>query len=501
LDLIAEDLDPPRLGRLVELVHDLEVDVRALLERPVELDLPDLAAERRLGELGDREEIVGHAVRGALRIHDLQVEDPVDVYLDVVLRDADLLRDIDRALLQRVPIADRIDERQEDVEPRVQRRAVAPEPFDDERALLRDDHGRAGDHQHDEHREDEEDDHRTGHHPIPSAYSGLSQSVRPSTRVTVPRSPCRRARSPAFRAFHALPRSSAFPNPPGGRSARRIAAWPTRSSTLAVSPPDIQRTSRPRSGTRQASETTEKRNHCAPAVSTSPAQANPPTTMAPAPKNTKKNPPGVRSSHASNPSPRTTHIHHDTTRASGGLTHPPKRRKCQTGARRRTRTRSRSPSIQNTCAPTAAAGTRRSSRPASANATGKTCQSRVVRTNAPMTPTRSSTTHPRPGGLPVRAIRSTIPQSTARWTTVSPEMSSQCPSRDSAWQMRASSPSEQSRTAEATRRRIATATAEGPGSPSTKPPATPSAMPSTVTAFGDSGVWRRSRVNGRDSRR
>ena len=68
----------------------------ALLERAVELDLADLAAQRRLRELRDREGIVRDAVRRARGIHHLQIQHAVDADLHVVLRDADLLGDVDR---------------------------------------------------------------------------------------------------------------------------------------------------------------------------------------------------------------------------------------------------------------------------------------------------------------------------------------------------------------------------------------------------------------------
>ena len=170
LDLVAQHLDAPRLGRLVELVHHLEVDVRALLEGAVELDLADLAAQRRLRELGDREEIVRHAVGGPLGIHHLQVEDAVDVHLDVVLRDADLLRDIEGILLERVAVADPVDEGEEDVEARVERGPVAAEPLDHERALLRHDDGGTREDEEDQDRQHQEDDQRARQH-VPS-YSG-----------------------------------------------------------------------------------------------------------------------------------------------------------------------------------------------------------------------------------------------------------------------------------------------------------------------------------------
>ena len=116
-----------------------DVDPPALLERAVELDLADLAAQRRLRELRDREGIVRDAVRRARGIHHLQIQHAVDADLHVVLRDADLLGNVDRGLLQAVPVRDALDAGHEDVEARMQGLAVLAEPLDDERALLRHD--------------------------------------------------------------------------------------------------------------------------------------------------------------------------------------------------------------------------------------------------------------------------------------------------------------------------------------------------------------------------
>ena len=50
--------------------------LRALLERPVEFDLADLAAQGRLRELNDGELVIGDAVGGALRIEHLDYSTP-----------------------------------------------------------------------------------------------------------------------------------------------------------------------------------------------------------------------------------------------------------------------------------------------------------------------------------------------------------------------------------------------------------------------------------------
>src|SRR6185369_11378610 len=138
LDLVAQHLYAPRLGRFVELAHDVHVDLPALLERSVEIDLADLAAQRRLSELRNGEVVVRNAVRRARRVEHLQIQHAVDTDLHVVLRDADLLRNVDRTFLQVVLVGDVLHERHEDMEAGRQSAAVLPEQLDDERALLRD---------------------------------------------------------------------------------------------------------------------------------------------------------------------------------------------------------------------------------------------------------------------------------------------------------------------------------------------------------------------------
>ena len=55
----------------------------------------------------DGEDVVGDAVRGALRVQHLEIQHAVHLHLHVVARDADLRRDIERHFLQRVLVADR----------------------------------------------------------------------------------------------------------------------------------------------------------------------------------------------------------------------------------------------------------------------------------------------------------------------------------------------------------------------------------------------------------
>ena len=152
---VAQHLHAPRLRSLVDFADDLHVDVRALFKGLVELDLADLAAQIGLRKLRDRVVVVGDSVRGTLRIEDLEVQNAVDRDLHVVLRDANLLGHVDRALLQRMPVANAVEERPQDVKTRLQRAVVTAKPLHDPRLLLRND---ARDARYHDHREDRDDD-------------------------------------------------------------------------------------------------------------------------------------------------------------------------------------------------------------------------------------------------------------------------------------------------------------------------------------------------------
>ena len=52
LNFVPEDFDAPGIRSLVEFVHDLDIDVGPLLERPVEFDLADLAPQGGLRQAG-----------------------------------------------------------------------------------------------------------------------------------------------------------------------------------------------------------------------------------------------------------------------------------------------------------------------------------------------------------------------------------------------------------------------------------------------------------------
>ena len=186
LDLVAQHLHAPRLGRLVELADDLRVDVGALLERSVQIDLADFASQRRLCKLGNGEQIVRDAVGRPLRIQHLEIQHAIDANLHVVARNADLRRNVEGDLLQRVAVADDVDERQQHVKAGVQDAVKPSEPLDDVRALLRNDDGRLRNDDEHEDREDQQREKTTGHE---RSLSGLRKIIRRSTSTTLHRSP------------------------------------------------------------------------------------------------------------------------------------------------------------------------------------------------------------------------------------------------------------------------------------------------------------------------
>ena len=92
-------------------------------------------------------------------------------------------------LLQRVPVADDVDERDQDVEAGAERGVIAAEALDDEGALLRHDDRRAGDDDDDQDGEYDDDDERARHGSLrvlrfpvgaPPPHSARTNSVRPS---------------------------------------------------------------------------------------------------------------------------------------------------------------------------------------------------------------------------------------------------------------------------------------------------------------------------------
>ena len=68
-----------------------------------------------LSKLGDRKHVIPDAVGGALCVKHFEVQDAVHPHLHVVTRDADLFRDVQGRLFQRVAVADGIDKRDQNM--------------------------------------------------------------------------------------------------------------------------------------------------------------------------------------------------------------------------------------------------------------------------------------------------------------------------------------------------------------------------------------------------
>src|SRR5690606_17989554 len=175
-------------------------------------------------------------------IENAQVEHAVDADLDVVLRDAHLLGNVDRLFLQRVLVRDALDERNENVKAGLQRAAVLAEHLDDVGALLR--HDDRGLRNHDDHEDRECDDYPERvliHKPllggrILNRYSSpttlRTRSVSPSTASMRASAPAGIGRLPTFTAVHNEPRYSARHDLPGASSSGSATSPPTSLSTV-----------------------------------------------------------------------------------------------------------------------------------------------------------------------------------------------------------------------------------------------------------------------------
>ena len=150
-DLVAQHLHAPGIRGFVKFRDHVGVDRAALFEGAIQIDATDLAAQGGLRKLRDGKLVVGNAIGGALGVQNLQVEDPVDPDLHVVLGNAHLLGDVDRQFLQAVFVGRPLDKGQQDVKSGAQRAAVLAEILHHVGALLRHDDRRLGQHQHDQH--------------------------------------------------------------------------------------------------------------------------------------------------------------------------------------------------------------------------------------------------------------------------------------------------------------------------------------------------------------
>src|SRR5262249_53768798 len=140
LDLITQHFYAPRITRLVEFADHRDVDMHALFEGAVQIDLSNLAAKRGLRQLRDREHVARNAVAGPRRVQHFQVKDPINADLYVVTRDTNLLGNVQGRFFQRVPVTDHIHKWSENVKTRPQNLLEFAQALDDVCILLRHDY-------------------------------------------------------------------------------------------------------------------------------------------------------------------------------------------------------------------------------------------------------------------------------------------------------------------------------------------------------------------------
>jgi len=136
LDLDPRDLDAPGTGGVVDGREQAGVDRVALREDLVQLHGADHRAQIGLGQLGDGVDQIVDPIGGRRGVHHLDEDDRVDLDRHVILGDDLLLRDVQHLLHHVDLAADRLDERGQDADARLQGPGVAAEPLHGEFAPL-----------------------------------------------------------------------------------------------------------------------------------------------------------------------------------------------------------------------------------------------------------------------------------------------------------------------------------------------------------------------------
>src|ERR1700742_2601365 len=282
LDFVAQYLHAPGGRCLVQLGNDIRDDGAARLERSIQLDFADLAAQRGLRQLRNRKSIVGDSVRGEVRVHHLHIQHAVHAHLDIVAGDADLLGDVDGDFLQAVLVGYALHEGHQDVKAGGQRTAVLAEVLDDVGALLRNHGGGLCDYHHDEYGDN---DGSVAQRHIHEAL--LTTNVTPSTRSTRARPPASIGDSPPFTAVQVLPRNSRRQLFPGARSVGSTNDSPTGAACITGRLRRRRSYTRRRKVTMVTTVSAANISHCSHIASATPARARNPTTRAAEPTNTR----------------------------------------------------------------------------------------------------------------------------------------------------------------------------------------------------------------------
>src|SRR5690606_20196423 len=176
LDLHPGDLDPPPPGDVVQAALQLLVDELPAGQRRLQVHRPDDVPQGGDRELLDRLDEVGDLVGRVVGVDDPEPEHRVDLHQQVVRRDHRLRREADHLLTHVDLGTDPVDERDDEVQPGLQRGPVLPEPLHHVLARLRHDPDRLAEADHrqqgDRHRDEE---HNRFHDASASRYLSVSR--------------------------------------------------------------------------------------------------------------------------------------------------------------------------------------------------------------------------------------------------------------------------------------------------------------------------------------
>ena len=136
LEFDASDSDSPLACRLVEDAAELTVDLIPPRESLLHVHRSDDVSQRSRSELLDGFKGIGYSVCSANGIGHLVIDDRVDRHVDVIGGN-DRLRRKGHDLLAHVdPLADRVEERHQEVKAWLECALVLSEPFDDDSIAL-----------------------------------------------------------------------------------------------------------------------------------------------------------------------------------------------------------------------------------------------------------------------------------------------------------------------------------------------------------------------------
>ena len=218
-------------------------------------------------------------------------------------------------LLERVPVADDVDERQQDVEARRRACRCTCRGARRRRRSAAAPRRRSRDDDDDQHREHDDDDQRIGH-ALPPCRPTRAARARASARRPARRGSAAPRASLALSALRARPRRAAqlrLADAPGGQLLERdrdLADERVDGGRFALSRGDTAQ-ERPAEAEQRDDRERREEEPLHPARAGRAEPTRPPTTSAASPKKNTKKPPGVSISTARSRSPSTSHSHQD----------------------------------------------------------------------------------------------------------------------------------------------------------------------------------------------